>query len=275
MAEETRNNVRQSAPAGDDRVHRVPSRWSLVALTVALLASLTANGVLVKAAERYFATTSAVRLDPVGLDVYAKDRATPPAADRPVLVLFGDSRAAMWAPPDLPEYRLLNRGIGFQTTAQILLRVDEDVVSLHPAVVVLEAGVNDLKAIAEFPERRAEIVSRCEANLQRIVDRCRSTGATVVLVSVFRIGAVALWRRPFWSAEVDASVLEVNAFLRTLAGATTPLLDADPVLNDESGKIRPAFQLDHLHLVPPAYAALDDRLVEIVHGLRGSPPSPP
>ncbi len=274
MAEETTKSAGQSGPPGDDRGRGVPSRRSFVALTVALVVSLAANGVLVLVARWCFATTSAVRLDPIGLDVFAKDRATPAAADRPVLVLFGDSRAAMWVSPDLPEYRVLNRGIGYQTTAQILLRVDADVVSLHPAVVVLEAGVNDLKAIAEFPERRAEIVASCEANLRRIVDRCHAAGSTVVLVSVFRIGDVAAWRRPFWSADVDTSVLEVNAFLRTLADATTLFLDADPVLDDESGRIRQAFQKDHLHLVPPAYAALDDRLVQIVHGLHLFPPSP-
>ena len=38
----------------------------------------------------------------------------------------------------------VNRGISGQTTAQMLLRFRQDVISLHPAVVVILAGTNDI-----------------------------------------------------------------------------------------------------------------------------------
>jgi lysophospholipase L1-like esterase len=237
-------------------------RWrAIVVLLAALLAaSLVANFYIARTALGYLRTTTAVRLDPSGMKAHASDPMVP-ADLRPLLVFFGDSRIAMWPPPkSLDRYRIVNRGVGYQTTAQMLLRLDADAIGLHPAVVVVEAGVNDLRAIADFPQQRAEIVGDCERNLARIVGRCREAGATVVLVTVFDTGDVALWRRPFWSDDVVAAVHEVNAFLPTLTGDNVVLWDANAVLVDADGKIRHDYQIDHLHLSTAGYDALNARL---------------
>jgi lysophospholipase L1-like esterase len=240
------------------------SRAGVVAV---LVVSLCANGYLFHAARGYHKRATALRLDPGELRVYAaqRGRVEQSSVDHPLLVFLGDSRALMWSQPTTPTgYRFVNRGIGYQTTAQILLRFDEDVAPLRPNVVVVEAGVNDLKAIAEFPERRAEIVADCEANLERIVSLCRNAGATVVLVTVFAIGDIPLWMRPFWSKDVAAAVHEVNAFLPKLAGDRVTLFDANQVLIDARGDVRRPYQLDHLHLSAVGYAALNQRLVSLL-----------
>jgi lysophospholipase L1-like esterase len=239
-----------------------------IALATLLVASLAANVVLVRLWIADARKVHIARLDPAELNVHAAARANPPPAGHPILVLFGDSRAAMWPTPTaLTEYTVLNRGVGNQTTAQIALRIDADVAPLHPAVVVLEAGVNDLKTIADIPERRSQIVADCEANLRLIVDRCRAIGATVILMSVFDIGDISIWRQPFWSDDVQAAVREVNAFLPTLTGDRVVLLPSAAVLDDEHGRIKPAYQLDFLHLVPAGYEALDEKLLSVVRGL--------
>jgi lysophospholipase L1-like esterase len=236
-------------------------------LLVLLIASLGLNAYLVRAALDYFEAAIAIRLDPVGLKMYAADRARPPR-DGPLAVFFGDSRAVMWpAPTAATGYTIVNRGIGNQTTAQLLLRLDADVIDLHPAVVVFEGGVNDLKVLAQFPERRAQIVADCKANLERIVERCRQSGAAVVLLTVFDLGDVPWWRRPFWSSEVAAAINEVNAFLPRLAGQKVVLFDANQVLADERGKIRAAYQIDHLHLSATGYAALTEKVVPVLSAL--------
>ncbi len=244
-------------------------RIGLLSLAGLLLVSLGVNALLVCFARGYFKEMLDVRLDPAGLKIYAADRQNAAGGGgEPLLVLFGDSRAAMWSTPTTPGYRVINHGVGSQTTAQILMRLDDDVVRLHPSVVVLEAGINDLKSIAQFPERRAEIVRDCEANLRRIVEGCRRAGATVVLVTVFGIGDVSVWKRLFWSNDVSAAVKEVNAFLPTLAGNGVTLLDADAALDDDSGRIRDTYQLDYLHLTSSGYAALNGKLVPLVATLR-------
>jgi lysophospholipase L1-like esterase len=179
----------------------------------------------------------------------------------------------MWpTPPALSGFTVVNRGIGNQTTAQIALRIDADVVPLHPTIVVLEAGVNDLKTIADVPERRARIVADCEVNLRHIVDRCRALGAAVVLVNIFDIGDVPVWRQPFWSNDVATAVREVNHFLATLAGDRVVYLDAAEALDDSRGKVKAAYQLDFLHLAPAGYEALDERLIPVVRRLASATP---
>jgi lysophospholipase L1-like esterase len=248
-------------------------RRAATALTVlAVLVPLVAAAALGKAAVGYFDMTEAIRLDPAGLKVYGSaggaSAALAPAAGGKVVEFFGDSRALMWAAPTgLDGYAIVDRGIGRQTTAQILLRFDADVTALHPAVVVLEAGVNDLKTIAAFPERRAEIVADCKANLATLVDRSVHGGAAVVLVTVFDIGDVPLWRRPFWSSEIEAAVREVNATLPELTGPKVTLFDANAALETTPGAIRPEYQLDHLHLNPAGYGALNAKLVPVIVGL--------
>jgi lysophospholipase L1-like esterase len=246
---------------------RQPRRLAPLALLALLVASLGLNGYLGHVALDYYKGAVAGRLDPAGLKKYAAERAQP-ASGGPLIVFFGDSRALMWPPPPgLTGYGIMNRGVGNQTTAQMLLRLDADVTELHPAVVVFEGGVNDLKVIADFPERRAEIVADCEANLERIVARCRQSGATVVLLTVFDIGDVAIWRRPFWSSDVASAVADVNAFLPRLAGEKVVLFDANQVLADDRGKIQAAYQLDYLHLSGAGYDALDKKVVPLLSAL--------
>ena len=249
-------------------------RWR-VALGAVLALSLAANVVVLRQWIGEVRRGHEARLDPAELEAYAAERQkVRPAGGPPVLVLFGDSRARMWPSPSaLTEYEVVNRGIGYQTTAQIALRIDADVAPLHPFAVVLEAGVNDLKTIADVPERRAQIVADCEANLRRIVERCHALARHVVVISIFDIGDVPFWRQPFWSDEVRAAVREVNAFLPSLTGDGVVLLDAGSSLDDGRGEVKPAYQLDYLHLLPAGYDALDERLVPLVRGL--SPPANP
>jgi lysophospholipase L1-like esterase len=181
-----------------------------------------------------------------------------------LLAFFGDSRALMWGTPSLDGYDVRNVGVGFQTTAQLLLRFDADVPRLKPAMIVLEGGVNDLKAIALFPERRDEIVRDCKKNLTTLVERSRATGAKVVLTSIFAIGDVPFYRKSIWSDDVAPAVVEVNAHLKSLASADVTYFDADPVLDDARGKVRPDFQLDFLHVNPAAYGALNEKLAPLV-----------
>lgn len=236
-------------------------RLSLGLLVAALCAS---DGALVRSNLGYFKNTLDIRLDPAGLKVYRAARSQPPPKG-PLLVFFGDSRALMWnAPPELAGYETVNRGIGNQTTAQILLRVGEDVAPLRPSVVVLEAGVNDLKSIAEFRSREDEIVSDCEANIATIVEGCRKTGARVVLLSVFDLGDVPLWRQPFWSDEVGKSIARVNAYLPSLVRDGVVLFDANEVLAPNGDRVLPPFQLDYLHLSSVGYQALTERLTPLL-----------
>lgn len=245
-----------------------------IAVIAVAVISLVGNAIALKAALNLYGREQEVRLDPLGLRDHAAERALASAPRaKPLLAMFGDSRAAMWtSPAALTEWQVVNLGVGFQTTAQALLRFDYDVAPFHPTVVVLEVGVNDLKDLPMFPERRDAIVSACEENIAELVSKARALGAEVVLATIFDLGSAALWRRPFWTpAPVAAAISEVNTFVRSLGRDGVVVFETAPVLDDASGAVRAAYQADHLHLVPAGYAALNERLVSIV---RAFPPGP-
>jgi lysophospholipase L1-like esterase len=70
-----------------------------------------------------------------------------PAAGEKRVVFYGDSITDAWArKPEqfFPGKPYVGRGISGQTTPQMLVRFQQDVVHLKPAVVVILAGTNDI-----------------------------------------------------------------------------------------------------------------------------------
>lgn len=69
----------------------------------------------------------------------------PQSGDR--VVFMGNSITQGWSDQDpgfFKDKAYVNRGIGGQTTPQMLLRFRNDVINLKPAVVVILAGTNDI-----------------------------------------------------------------------------------------------------------------------------------
>lgn len=115
------------------------------------------------------------------------NRALAPAtpAERRV-VFFGDSITDRWSQPQsggfFPRRPYVNRGIGGQTTGQMLLRYRADVVALKPRVVVILAGTNDLAGNAGpvTPEQLLD-------NLITMAELARVHGIRVVLASILPV----------------------------------------------------------------------------------------
>jgi lysophospholipase L1-like esterase len=75
------------------------------------------------------------------------------------VVYMGDSITDFWIGNDagfFSQNNYLDRGISGQTTGQMLLRFRNDVINLHPAVVVILGGINDI-AENNGPERIEDI----------------------------------------------------------------------------------------------------------------------
>jgi lysophospholipase L1-like esterase len=87
-----------------------------------------------------------ILLDWGGLTQYGSENAElKPQAGR--VVFLGDEITEKWTGEFFPGKPYLNRGITRQTTAQMLVRFRQDVISLQPAVVVIQAGTNDLASV--------------------------------------------------------------------------------------------------------------------------------
>lgn len=233
---------------------------AFIVTTIFLLLSITANVLLYERGKQYYLQLNASHLDPLGLNVFIH---TPSTMRLPLIVFFGDSRAAQWPAPDqVKNVTTINRGIGNQTTAQLVGRFKAHVTPLHPEIIIIQAGINDLKTIPLFPDQKEAIIYNCKANLKEIINLSLDTGAQVIVTTIFPLGKLPIERRPFWSDDVKMAIDEVNAFIETLTSDQVIVFETGKVLANSDGLVYPQYSQDFLHINDLGYAALNKEIYE-------------
>jgi lysophospholipase L1-like esterase len=178
----------------------------------------------------------------------ARVAALPPREHR--VVFMGDSITEAWGVADPAFFTAgrINRGISGQTTAQMLLRFQADVVALHPATVHILAGTNDL-AGNTGPVSMQDI----ENNFVAMATLAKANGIRVMLAS----GPPAA-KFPWKPGIAPAQQIEtLNAWLKTYAhriGAT--YIDYYPLLRDAEGGMQPGLTIDGVHPNAAGYRAI-------------------
>jgi lysophospholipase L1-like esterase len=119
-----------------------------------------------------------------GLTRYGSENADlgPPAPGIDRVVFLGDEITEMWGTGKakfFPGRPYLNRGISHQTTPQMLVRFRQDVISLKPKVVVIQAGSSDLAGYAG-PATEGTI----SENFMSMTELAKAHGIQVVLASL-------------------------------------------------------------------------------------------
>ena len=236
----------------------------LVALSVLLIASLSANLLLYKKLRNTFISLYQTSLNPLGIDKYSEREFT--KTELPRVVFFGDSRAYQWKFPDERNFQFINRGISGQTSAQILWRFQEHIVPLKPQIIVLQLGVNDLRMLPDNSQTRDDLVKNCQQNITQVIEQAERINAIVILTTIFPLGSgnVPLKYRPFWASidELQQSINEVNQYLKTL-GDRVILLDAYSLL-DNKDRYEIKYYKDLLHLNRRGYELLNQELEKIL-----------
>ncbi|MBL9144228.1 MAG: hypothetical protein JNM99_11170 [Verrucomicrobiaceae bacterium] len=229
---------------------RIPAWISWAGLSV----SMAVNVGLFQAAKTFYAREAKFRLHPTGVPSF---RETGPEA-APRVLLLGDSRCAQWPEFALQKYRVINGGVGNETTAQIRLRSADAIATARPAVVVIEAGINDLKIVPLMPGRENEVVDDCVMNLMKLVRTTRNGGASVLVLSVLPAGRVELSRRIVWSDAVGRSVTAVNKRLAELCVSDPQVMFVDVtqhIVVERDYK-------DTLHFTPAFYSLISPDVEE-------------
>jgi acyl-CoA thioesterase I len=166
------------------------------------------------------------------------------------VVFFGDSITELWKPADekLFSGETLNRGIGGQTTAQMLGRFRHDVIALRPRVVHIMAGTNDL-AGNTGPTALAWI----QANIRSMVDLARMHGIGVVLAAV--PPAIHFNWRP--SIQPAAQIQALNEWIKDYAAKEKlAFVDYSAVLGDGGGGLKSELTSDGVHPNAAGYALM-------------------
>ncbi|MDV3353370.1 SGNH/GDSL hydrolase family protein [Leptolyngbyaceae cyanobacterium CCMR0082] len=225
-------------------------------------ASVALNFFLYGQLTKYYVELNQVRLDPLGLSYYKPNSNLNDKGDNKRVIIFGDSRAADWPTPQIKGYEFVNRGVGGQTSAQTSQRFDFHLGDLEPDIVVIQVGINDLKAIPLMPDERNVIIDLCRANIRQITEDAKALGATVIISTILPVGEVPLVRKPVWSDDIAQAIYEVNGYIDSLQSDKVLVFDGFSAIADEKGMIPKDFGKDELHLNAQGYTVLNEAFSE-------------
>ena len=182
-----------------------------------------------------------------------------PAKNEKRVVFMGDSITDIWAKPQMapffPGKHYIGRGIGGQTTPQMLLRFRHDVIALEPRVVVILAGTNDI-AGNTGPMSLEEI----ESNLASMTELARTHGIKVVLSSVLPVyDANRNERREpkMTDSRPPEKIVALNDWIKKYcAGHRLVYLDYFSAMVDDKGFLRRDLSDDGLHPNKAGYSVM-------------------
>jgi lysophospholipase L1-like esterase len=190
----------------------------------------------------------------------------PPAAGEQRVVFLGDSITDYWKLPDYFSGKpYINRGIDGQTTPEMLVRFRQDVIDLHPKVVVMLAGTNDIAGVTG-PTSNEDI----EANYASMAELARAHRIRMVFASVLPLHNYTHDAEESFALRPRDRILALNKWLRDYCAKNRLVyLDYFSALVDERGMLKRVLADDGLHptdagykiMAPLAAAAIQKALV--------------
>jgi len=182
------------------------------------------------------------------------DRALPPPRRHEQRVVFiGDSITDLWELGRyFPRKPYINRGIGGQVTAQMVLRFQQDVVSLRPAAVVILAGINDLHGSLQ-----RESDEGIEANWAAMADMADAHHIKVVFASITPVNNYTDNARYMLAARDPRRIKKLNSWLADFCRRRGyPFADYYAAMIDGNGLLRSDLTRDGLHPLASGYARM-------------------
>ena len=216
----------------------------------------------IKAADERLACDEFVLADWPRLGRYAAANAalSPPKPGEKRVIFFGDSITDNWSKAGYGGFftgkPYLNRGIGGQTTSQMLVRFRADVVAAQPKVVVILAGTNDVSGNTGPTSPEA-----IESNLAGMTEIAQANKIAVVLASLLPTtdekrgpdGAPIVRSKERPPEELTA----LNHWIADYARAKKAIyLDYHAALVDGQGRLKEALTEDGLHPNAAGYALM-------------------
>jgi lysophospholipase L1-like esterase len=206
--------------------------------------------------DKYRASRIAVYTDDYGqLTRYRDANAAlkPPAAGENRVIFFGDSITDIWhLDESFPGKPYVNRGIGGQTTSQMLVRFRQDVINLQPKVVVILAGTNDI-AGNSGPISNEDI----EANLTSLAELARTNKIAVIFSSILPVHNYTPQSQDFYAQRPMERILALNRWLKDYCETNKLIyLDYFSAVVDDKGLLKRDLADDGLHPNKAGYALM-------------------
>lgn len=195
----------------------------------------------------------------------ANSEVPPPAKGENRVVFLGDSITDSWKLAEyFPNQPYINRGISGQTTPQMLLRMQPDVVAHKPKAMILLAGTNDISANTG-PVTNEFI----QGNIESIVEIAHANGINVILASILPVSdynknakgeaIIRTVQRP------PARILELNKWIKAYCETKGLIyLDYFSATVDDKGFLKAELANDGLHPHAEGYKIMQKLAAEAI-----------
>ena len=201
--------------------------------------------------------------DWAGLNRYAQDNQTVARQSEQTrrVVFMGNSITDNWArfhPEFFTDNGYVGRGISGQTSYQFLLRFREDVIRLHPKLVVINAGTNDVaENVGPYNE------DYTFGNIVSMVELAQTNHIKVILTSVLPAASFG-WNPAIKDAA--SKIAKLNARIALYAEQQgIPYVDyyGKLVFGDDKA-LNPAYTKDGVHPTLAGYKVMEALIKEAI-----------
>jgi lysophospholipase L1-like esterase len=195
----------------------------------------------------------------------ANAKLKPPSSGQKRVVFMGNSITDNWDhldPSFFKDNPYIDRGISGQTTPQMLIRFRQDVIQLHPAVVVILGGINDIAG-----NTGPSTMKMIENNLTSMAQLAEFNHIKVVLCSLTPASHIG------WNPKVHQvvnKILEMNKWIKNYARKNGYVYcDYYSALVDNRGGLKTKYALNAVHPNKAGYKLMEPIVVPAIHKASG------
>ena len=155
------------------------------------------------------------------------------------------------------DHGFTGRGIGGQTSAELLVRMRQDVINLHPKTVVIMCGTNDIaqnNGTISLENTLGNIISMCELAK---ANKIRPILCSVLPARSFR------WN-PFVS-DAPAQIRQLNQMIQDYAQRNKiTYVDYYSAMVDKDGGLKPGLSEDQVHPTVAGYEIMEPIILKVL-----------
>lgn len=173
-------------------------------------------------------------------------------SDKTTVIFIGDSITEGWiteSPDFFSGNGYVDRGIAGQTSPQMLLRFQQDVISLKPNAVVLLCGINDLAG-----NTGPTTVEMIEDNIKSMAEIATTNGVKMILCSVMPSNYI------YWKPELKPmdNIDVLNTWIGNYARSKhLPYIDYYSSLVDDQRGFKAEYTKDRVHANLKGYKIME------------------
>ena len=176
------------------------------------------------------------------------------------IIFMGDSITEEWG-RIMPEFfsnkQYINRGIGGQTTPQMLIRFRQDVIDLNPEAVVILAGTNDIAG------------NTGPSSVKMIIDNLMSMAeiASKQNIQVFMSSILPVFRYPWNKSIIEPfkKIAEINNFMKDFSNREKLVyVDYHSHMVDSRPGLKLELTTDEVHLNQAGYIVMSEIVKRVI-----------